>query len=76
MNVKEQTNLEKGLTELKTMAKDYKKYGVDNYVNVMFGNLLKSKQNDLDVAKTDSEKANLNTQIMMIQKAIAEVKTY
>jgi hypothetical protein len=42
----------------------------------MFGNILKSKQNDLDAAKADSEKSNLNNQISMIQQAVAEVKTY
>jgi aminopeptidase N len=76
MNVKQQSNLEKGLVEFKSMAKDYKQYGVDSYVNVMLGNILKSKQNDLDAAKTDIEKANLSSQINMVQKAIEEVKTY
>ena len=76
MNVKQAKNLEKGLTELQAMAKAYKQYGVDSYVNVMFGNILKSKQNDLDAATVDADKTNLKAHIDMVQQAIAELKTY
>ncbi|MBC7653663.1 MAG: HEAT repeat domain-containing protein [Oligoflexus sp.] len=72
MNINNNENLKKGLVELASMAKQYKNYGADKYVNVMLNNVLKSKQNDLDKVSA-SDKANLQTQIQEIQKTIEDI---
>lgn len=74
MNVKNTENLETGLTELKAIAQQYKKYGADRFINGMLANLVTSKKNDLDIAE-ESQKQSIKAHIALTEKTIEEIKS-
>ncbi len=72
MNVKNSAYLNQGLEELVKMATQFKKYGVDKYINVMLNNVVMAKQDDRDKAPL-LEKAKFDEQIKAVKQAIEEI---
>lgn len=67
--------LQDGVNQLKQLAKQYKTYGVDKYINVMLTNLLNYKKGEIEKAAL-SNKADLENQVNYIQKTIDEIKLF
>ncbi|MFC5282291.1 M1 family aminopeptidase [Pedobacter alpinus] len=74
MNVKQTENLKIGLAKLTNLAKQYKKYGADEFVNSMLANLINSQKNYLDMA-TEGEKLKIRSQIAETEKTIATINS-
>lgn len=74
MNVKSTQNLEKGLAELLEMAKKFKKYSIDKYINAMLDNVVMAKKDDRDKAPL-AEKADFEAQIKAVKKTIEQIGT-
>lgn len=73
--VNQTTYLQDGVSQLKQLAKQYKSYGVDKYVNVMLSNLLTYKKGEIEKA-TGSSLVDLKAQVDYIQKTIDQIKLF
>ncbi|MEO5912439.1 MAG: M1 family metallopeptidase [Pelobium sp.] len=73
MTANQTENVNDGINQLLKVAEQYKAYGADRYVSVMFTNIKNSKETEL--VKADArKKADLDTQIKLLDKAIATIK--
>ncbi|WP_442794851.1 M1 family aminopeptidase [Pelobium manganitolerans] len=72
MNVQNTEYVKQGLAELERMAKQFKRYNVDKYVNAMLANVLQVKKDDRDNAPAEV-KAKFDEQVKAVEETVARI---